>query len=151
MFFEDLVFVWCHTKCFLTFLYKVYFKFCLSSLVKLAKFVSGSGPNCLMSICIIQYTVGNSFKNVCRLLRLNCKKQSCGSGMIYSGSGSGSSSEFSEFWFRIRIQAKVADPCGSGSNQCYLSIFVNCKQNHLKFNHKEELSTICHFLFHTVL
>ena len=33
-----------------------------------------------------------------------------GSGMIYSGSGS--SFEFSEF----RIQAKVPDPCGSGSN-----------------------------------
>ena len=27
---------------------------------------------------------------------------------------------------------------GSGSNPCYLSIFGNCKQNHLKFNHKEE-------------
>ena len=39
--------------------------------------------------------------------------------------------------FRIRIQAKVPDPCGSGSNPCYLSIFGNCKQNHLKFNHKE--------------
>ena len=61
-------------------------------------------------------------------------KQCCGSGLIYSGSGS--SSEFSEF--RIRIQAKVPDPCGSGSNPCYLSIFRNCKQNHFKFNHKEE-------------
>ena len=39
-------------------------------------------------------------------------KQCCGSGMIYSGSGS--SFEFSEF--RIRIQAKVQDPCGSRSN-----------------------------------
>ena len=48
------------------------------------------------------------------------KKQCCISGMIYSGS----SSEFSEF--RIRIQAKVPDPCGSGSNPCYLSIFGNC-------------------------
>ena len=38
--------------------------------------------------------------------------QCCGSGMIYSGFGS--SFEFSEF--RIRIQAKVPDPCGSGSN-----------------------------------
>ena len=36
--------------------------------------------------------------------------QCCGSGMIYSGSGS--SFEFSEF----QIQAKVPDPCGSGSN-----------------------------------
>ena len=41
-----------------------------------------------------------------------CSNQYCGSGMIYSGSGS--SFEFSEF--RIRIQAKVPDPCGSGSN-----------------------------------
>ena len=54
--------------------------------------------------------------------------------MIYSGFGSGSSSEFSEFW--IRIQAKVPDPCGSGSNPCYLSIFGNCKQKHLKFNNQ---------------
>ena len=38
--------------------------------------------------------------------------QCCGSGMIYSRSGS--SFEFSKF--RIRIQAKVPDPCGSGSN-----------------------------------
>ena len=37
-------------------------------------------------------------------------KQCCGSGMIYSGSGS--SFEFSEF----RIRAKVSDLCGSGSN-----------------------------------
>ena len=54
--------------------------------------------------------------------------------MIYSESGSGSSSEFSEF----RIQAKILDPCGSGSNPCYLSRFGNWKQNHIKFNHKEE-------------
>ena len=60
--------------------------------------------------------------------------QCCGSGMIYSGSGS--SSEFSEF--RIPIQAKVPDSCGSGSNPCYLIIFGNCKQNHLKFNRNEE-------------
>ena len=62
------------------------------------------------------------------------QNQCCGSGTIYSGSGS--SSEFSEF--RIRIQAKVPDRLGSGSNPCYLSIFGNCNQNHLKFNHKEE-------------
>ena len=37
--------------------------------------------------------------------------QCCGSETIYSGSGS--SLEFSEF--RIRIQAKLPDPCGSGS------------------------------------
>ena len=60
-----------------------------------------------------------------------CLKQ-CGSAMICSESGS--SSEFSEF----RIQAKIPDPCGSGSNPYYLSLFENCKQNHLKFNHKEE-------------
>ena len=60
----------------------------------------------------------------------NCMNQCSGSWMIYSGPGS--SSEFSEF----RIQAKVSDPCGS--NPCYLIIFGNCKQNHLKFNHKEE-------------
>ena len=61
-------------------------------------------------------------------------KQCCGSGMIYSESGL--SFEFSEFW----IQAKVPDPCrsGSGFNPCSLSICGNCKQNHLKFNHKEE-------------
>ena len=61
-----------------------------------------------------------------------------GSGMIYSGSGS----EFSEFRICIRIQAQVPDLCESGSesNPCYLitGIFGICKQNHLKFNHKEE-------------
>ena len=41
-----------------------------------------------------------------------CWDQCCGSGMIYSGSGS--SFEFSEF--RLPIQAKVPNPCGSGSN-----------------------------------
>ena len=41
-----------------------------------------------------------------------CFIQFCGSGMIYSGSGS--SFEFSEL--RIRIQAKVTDPCGSGTD-----------------------------------
>ena len=40
---------------------------------------------------------------------------------------------------RIRIHADP-DPCGSrsGSNPRYLSLFGNCKQNHLKFNHNEE-------------
>ena len=52
--------------------------------------------------------------------------------MMYSGSGS--SSEISEF----RIHAKVPDPCGSGSNPYFLCLFGNCKQNHLKVNHKEE-------------
>ena len=46
--------------------------------------------------------------------------------------GSGSRQKF-------RIQAKVPDPCVSGSNPCYLTIFRNCKQNHLKFNQKEEI------------
>ena len=45
--------------------------------------------------------------------------------MIYSGS----SFEFSEF----RIKAKVLDPCGSGNNLYFLSIFGK-----LKFNQKEE-------------
>ena len=54
--------------------------------------------------------------------------------MIYSGSES--SSEF--FESRNRIQAKIPDLCGSRSIPCHLSIFGNCEQNHLKFNHKEE-------------
>ena len=61
--------------------------------------------------------------------------------MIYSGSGS----EFSEF--RVRIQAKVPGPCGSGSNPCYLSVFRNFKQNHLKFNHKEDSTGINYLPF----
>ena len=48
----------------------------------------------------------------CCLSRLYKYRQCCGSGMIYSRYGS--SLEFSEF--RIRIRAKVPDPCGSGSN-----------------------------------
>ena len=50
--------------------------------------------------------------------------QCCGSGMI----------------FRVPDldPGKVPDPSGSGSNPWYLSIFGNCKQNHLNFNHKEE-------------
>ena len=52
-------------------------------------------------------------------------QQKCrGSGIIYSGSGS--SFEFLEF--RIRIQAKVPDPCGSGSDPYYLSTFGNSKK-----------------------
>ena len=49
--------------------------------------------------------------------------QCCGSEMIYSGLRSGSSFEFSEFRIWIRNQAKVPDPCGSGSgsNLYYLS------------------------------
>ena len=49
----------------------------------------------------------------------------------------------------IRIQATVMDPCGSGSNPCYLSIFGNCKQNHLQFNQLEESINYLPFLFHT--
>ena len=47
---------------------------------------------------------------------LVCFYQCCGSETIYSGSISGSktSFEFSKFW--IRIQAKVPETCGSGSN-----------------------------------
>ena len=67
----------------------------------------------------------------------NGYNQCCGSGMICSGSGS--SSEFSEF--RIGIQAKVLHPCGSGSNPCYLSIFGKCIC----------LSNICHFIFHNAV
>ena len=40
------------------------------------------------------------------------KKQCCGSETIYSGSGS----SFEFFELRIRLQAQVPDPCGSGSN-----------------------------------
>ena len=49
---------------------------------------------------------------------------------------------------RIRIQLRIflvledPDPCGSGSNHCYLSIFGNCKQNHLQFNHKEDFAIL---------
>ena len=38
--------------------------------------------------------------------------------MVYSGS----SSEFSEFRIQIRIQAKVPDPCGSGSTTLTLVV-----------------------------
>ena len=47
--------------------------------------------------------------------RAEVLSQCCGSGMIYSGSGT--SFEISEF----RIQAKVSDPCWSGSNSYYWS------------------------------
>ena len=61
-------------------------------------------------------------------------------------SGSGSSFEFSE----LRIQAKVPDPCGSGSNPYYSSIFGNYKNAHHKFCQKEEctyqLSAIFYFI-----
>ena len=41
--------------------------------------------------------------------------------------------------FQIRLWIfRVPDPCRSGSNPRYLSIFGNCKQYHLKFNHKEK-------------
>ena len=62
------------------------------------------------------------------------------SGMIYSGSGS--RFEFSEF--RIRIQAKVQEPCGSGSgpNPYYLCIFKNKKNlNTLNSIRKKNLTT----------
>ena len=84
-------------------------------------------------LCVLKFRkIFFQFKSVDTVL--DTCDQCCGSGMIYSGSGiiysgSRSSSKFSKF----RIQAKVPDPRWSGSNPCYLSIFVNCKQNHLKF------------------
>ena len=45
-------------------------------------------------------------------------KQCCGSETIYFGS----SFEFSEF--QIRIQARVPDPCGSGSNLYKLGEYI---------------------------
>ena len=62
------------------------------------------------TICIAE----SPFLSEC-ILNTRTLMQCCGSGMIYSGSGS--SFEFSE----IRIQAKVPDPCGSGSNLYKLS------------------------------
>ena len=54
-------------------------------------------------------------------------------------------------FFEFRIQAKVKDPCGSGSNPCYLSIFGNCKVNQLKFNHKEESINYLQYIFYFIL
>ena len=67
----------------------------------------------MLRILIILMWILNS-KYADPVLSLLCKYQCCGSETIYSGSGS--SFEFSEI--RIRIQAKVPDPCrsGSGSN-----------------------------------
>ena len=68
--------------------------------------------------------------------------------MIYSGSGS--SSEFSEF--RIRIQAKVSDPCGSRSKPCFFYVYLEIvNKTTLNLIIKKNLSTICHFLFHTTV
>ena len=77
------------------------------------------------------------------------ENQCCGSGIIYSGSGS--NFEFYEYQIRIPIQAKVPDPCGSGSNPHYLSIFGNCKKHTINSIIKKNLSTICHFLFHNTV
>ena len=62
-----------------------------------------------------RYGLKESARNCSRCIKkiLSCPfMQCCGSGMIYSGSGS--SYEFSEF--RIQIKAKVPLPCGSRSN-----------------------------------
>ena len=66
-------------------------------------------------------------------------KQCCGSGMIYSGSGS--SSEFSEF----RIHA---DPDPTRVIWVYLEIVNTSRLNSII---KKNLSTICHFIFHTTV
>ena len=49
---------------------------------------------------------------------------------------------------QFRIQTKVPDPWGSGSNPYFLSIFGNCNKTTLNSVIKKHLSTICHFLFH---
>ena len=92
------------------------------------------GPLCIQfRLSVISESVLNKYRYRSETLPwVQTTEQCCGSVMIYSGSGS--RFEFSE----LRIQAKVPDPCGSGSSPCYLSIFKNCKQNHLKCNPKEE-------------
>ena len=64
--------------------------------------------------------------------------QCCGSGMIYSGSGS--SHEISEF--QIRIQHILF------KHKAYLEI---TKQHTINSIKKKYLPTICHFLFHTIV
>ena len=62
--------------------------------------------------------------------------------------------DFFTSWIRIQeaylyadlehwIKAKFTDPCGSGSNPCYLRVFGNCKQTTLNSIIKKNLSTIC--------
>ena len=41
--------------------------------------------------------------------------------------------------FRIRIQTKVQDPCGSGSNPCYFCILGSCKKTTLNSFIKKNL------------
>ena len=64
-----------------------------------------------------------------------------------------SGSRFEFYEFLIRIHAQVQDPCGSGSNPYYSSIFE--RKTHTKFYQKEESINhwygICHFLFLTVV
>ena len=70
----------------------------------------------------------------------NCTyKQCCGSKNIYSGPGSGSSFEFSEF--QIRIQAKVPDP--TCINQ--VSIIRNNTKNPLYLIKKKNLNNYLPF------
>ena len=83
----------------------------------------------LLGLCLFFQPTANCFKKIVFLLTFVSNNQCCGSGMIYSGSGF--SFECSEF--RIRIQAHVPDPCGSGprSNLYYLIIFRNNKNHTL--------------------
>ena len=62
-----------------------------------------------------QHCISLNFLGFALSFQNNTNIQCCGSETIYSGSGSAASIEFSEFWIRIWIQAKVSDPCGSGS------------------------------------
>ena len=66
--------------------------------------------------------------------------QCCGSGMIYSGSGS--SFVCSEF----RIQAKVPDP-----GYLITSLFGNYLKHTWNWFNLFNLSIICHFLFHSTV
>ena len=74
----------------------------------------------------------DSFCNV----RGDCLKQCCGFGMIYSGSGS----SFEYLEFRIRIQPILF-------TYTYLEIITKSTPSIKKKN----LSTSCHFLFHTTV
>ena len=76
----------------------------------------------LISSCLVGHTILDLFSS--SISSPVGRRQCC-------GSETGSSSEFSEFRIQIRIHADP-DPTHD------LSIFGNCKQIHLKFNHKEE-------------
>ena len=56
--------------------------------------------------------------------------------------------------FRVQIQAKVPDPCGSGSNIYLLfkhPLFANYEINTLNSIKMNILSNICYYLFHTTV